>query len=74
MIDNANQILQMTNLIFSLYHRLERQRLEIIQLELRIQYLNNYCNFLINRNNRGHYISIRCFFLIGVNNIYKGNN
>ena len=59
MVDNANQILQMQSLIFSLYHRLERQRLEIIQLELRIQYLNNYCNFLINRNNRGLYIPIR---------------
>ena len=59
MVDNANQILQMQELIFSLYHRLERQRLEIIQLELRIQYLNNYCNFLINRNNRCLYITIR---------------
>ena len=59
MIDNANQILQLQELIFSLYHRLERQRLEIIQLELRIQYLNNYCNFIINRNNRCLYIPIR---------------
>ena len=69
MADNANQILQQQELIFSLYHRLERQRLEIIQLELRIQYLNNYCNFLINRNNnerryngnfrRGLYIPLR---------------
>ena len=69
MADNANQILQLQELIFSLYHRLERQRLEIIQLELRIQYLNNYCNFLINRNNnerryngnfgRGLYIPLR---------------
>ena len=59
MVDNANQILQMQELIFSLYHRLERQRIEIIQLELRIQYLNNYCNFIINRSNRGLYIPIR---------------
>ena len=69
MADSANQILQMQELIFSLYHRLERQRFEIIQLEFRIQYLNNYCNFLINRNNnerryngnfrRGLYIPLR---------------
>ena len=65
MSDGARQYEQMQNLIFSLYHRLERQRLEIIQLELRIQYLNNYCNFIINRNNydrrygRGLYIPIR---------------
>jgi TolA-binding protein len=50
-VDNANQILQMQELIFSLYHRLENVKNEIRQLENQIRYLNNYVNFLTHRSN-----------------------
>ena len=51
MSDNANQILQMQELIFSLYHRLENQKNEIRQLQAQIRYHSNYVNFLNNRSN-----------------------
>ena len=51
MSDGTRQCEQMQNLIFSLYHRLEIKRKQINDLELRVRYLNNYCNFLINTNN-----------------------
>ena len=55
MSDGTRQYEQMQNLIFSLYHRLEIKRKEINELELKVRYLNNYCNFLINRNNNERY-------------------